>query len=253
MLPITYSRLNSNIGAGGRRLIPEYFRRIFHYPQMDIEYTFWIMFYLCFNPSRVYRNTSWHKQTKNQWARDDPAFVFILLLFMFVASMSYAITFHYLNFFHIIKTIFWSVFIDFILVGLIVATIGWYITNRFFRVSAHNHSVDQSVEWLYAFDIHCNSFFPFFIILYVFQFFLLPILLSNSFLSTLISNVMYFFGFVYYYHITFLGYNALPFLQHTVAFLYPIALIFTFCVLGVVFNINLTVVIMKFYFGIALS
>eukprot|EP01132_Coremiostelium_polycephalum_P004557 gene4557-5678_t len=69
MLPITYNSVgngSSNSSRGGntryKRLIPEYFRRIFHYPQMDIEYTFWIMFYLCFNPSRVYRNTSWHKR-----------------------------------------------------------------------------------------------------------------------------------------------------------------------------------------------
>lgn len=29
---------------------------------------------LCLDPKRVYKNTSYHKQTKNQWARDDPAF-----------------------------------------------------------------------------------------------------------------------------------------------------------------------------------
>jgi len=254
MLPISYSSLNNNrLNRDGssryRRLIPEYFRRIFHYPQMDIEYTFWIMFYLCFNPSRVYKITYWHKQTKNQWARDDPAFVAICVFFMALASMSYAIAFHYLSFFHIIKTIFWAVFVDFISLGLLVATVGWWLTNKFLRVSTHNHSVDQNVEWLYAFDIHCNSFFPLFIILYVIQFFLLPILLSSSFLSTFLSNSLYFIAFVYYYYITFLGYNALPFLQHTVAFLYPILLIFTFYVLGVVLNINFTISIMKFYFG----
>ena len=30
---------------------------------------------LCLDPKRVYKNTSYHKQTKNQWARDDPAFI----------------------------------------------------------------------------------------------------------------------------------------------------------------------------------
>ncbi|EFA81996.1 UNC-50 family protein [Heterostelium album PN500] len=163
-----------------KRIVPEYFRRIFHYPQMDIEYTFWIMFYLCFNPARVYRNTSWHKQTKNQWARDDPAFVVILVFFMSIASMSYAIAFHYLSILHIIKTMFWAVFFDFITVGLVVATAGWWISNHFLRESAHHHSVDQKVEWLYAFDIHCNSFFPLFIILYVIHFFLLPVFMSTN-------------------------------------------------------------------------
>ena len=45
-------------------------RRFFQYPQMDIDYTLWQMLYLCVAPSRVYRTTKYHKQTKNQWARD---------------------------------------------------------------------------------------------------------------------------------------------------------------------------------------
>ncbi len=50
-------------GASSRvSIIPEYIRRIWNYPQMDIEYTFWQMFYLCCNPARVYRTTSWHKR-----------------------------------------------------------------------------------------------------------------------------------------------------------------------------------------------
>jgi hypothetical protein len=34
---------------------------------------------------------------------------------------------------------------------------------------------------MYAFDIHCNSFFPLFLLLYVLQFFLLPFLLNGPF------------------------------------------------------------------------
>lgn len=50
--------------------LPEYVRRLFQYPQMDMDYTLWQMLYLCVAPSRVYRTTKYHKQTKNQWARD---------------------------------------------------------------------------------------------------------------------------------------------------------------------------------------
>ena len=41
------------------------------------------------------------------------------------------------------------------------------------------------VEWMYAFDIHCNSFFPLFLLLYVLQFFLLPFLLNGPFFPPL--------------------------------------------------------------------
>lgn len=50
--------------------MPEYVRRFFQLPQMDIDYTLWQMLNLCIAPSRVYRTTKYHKQTKNQWARD---------------------------------------------------------------------------------------------------------------------------------------------------------------------------------------
>lgn len=56
--------------VGASLQLPEYVRRLFQIPQMDIDYTLWQMLYLCVSPSRVYRTTKYHKQTKNQWARD---------------------------------------------------------------------------------------------------------------------------------------------------------------------------------------
>ncbi len=102
----------------------------------------------------------------------------------------------------------------------------WWLSNKYLRVQGI-HSVEQKVEWLYCFDVHCNSFFPLFLLLYVFQYFLSLLLISpNSFvcisfinspnsmylppllqLSTLFANTLYFIAFAYYYHITFLGYN----------------------------------------------
>ena len=65
------------------------------------------------------------------------------------------------------------------------------------------------MEWAYSFDIHCNSFIPVFVILYLLQFFFMPILLNANFsiLSTILGNTMYFVALVYYTYITFLGYN----------------------------------------------
>jgi hypothetical protein len=62
MLPTTTTPRPRSSRYNTGSLLPEYIRRILHYPQMDIEYTFWMMFYLCFNPARVYRTTSWHKR-----------------------------------------------------------------------------------------------------------------------------------------------------------------------------------------------
>ena len=67
--------------------------------------------------------------------------------------------------------------------------------------------MEQSVEWLYSFDIHCNAFFPLFLILYVLQYFLLPFLVADGFLPILVSNTLYAIAFIYYHYITFLGYS----------------------------------------------
>ena len=40
---------------------------------------------------------------------------------------------------------------------------------------------------MYAFDVHCNAFFPMFLLLYVLQLVLSPLLLMHTFLSTLLS------------------------------------------------------------------
>ncbi|KAL2936313.1 Protein unc-50-like protein [Bienertia sinuspersici] len=43
-----------------------------------------------------------------------------------------------------------------------------FLTNNYLREEAPNsYVVEQRVEWLYAFDVHCNSFFPLFVLLYV--------------------------------------------------------------------------------------
>ncbi len=108
---------------------------------------------------------------------------------------------------------------------------------------------------LYAFDVHCNSFFPLFLLLYgtvvclhghsalhrmtatnvslhrlcaagrhpkkaavdlaVLQFLLSPVLLWRSFLSAALSNALYIFALGVYNYLNFMGYSALPFLERT--------------------------------------
>jgi len=247
MLP-TYGRSN-NIHNGmhgtSNSFLPEYAMRIINYPQMDLEYTFWQMLYLCITPSKVYKVASWHRQMKNQWARDDPAFVAIMIFFQAVSALAFSVFFRTASFLEMISLLFWAIFIDFILFGVIIATIYWWIANKYCR----SHTVDQKVEWLYAFDIHCNSYFPLHLILYVLQFFLLPLLIRSNFLSTFISNSLYALAFSYYYHLTFLGYSALPFLQNTVFYLYPIAFILVAYVFSILFNVNATIFVMNIYFA----
>eukprot|EP01100_Stratorugosa_tubuloviscum_P000696 TRINITY_DN1155_c1_g1_i2.p1 TRINITY_DN1155_c1_g1~~TRINITY_DN1155_c1_g1_i2.p1 ORF type:complete len:152 (+),score=42.13 TRINITY_DN1155_c1_g1_i2:1113-1568(+) len=141
-----------------------------------------------------------------------------------------------------------TVLLDFLTVGFIVATICWWIANKKLRVQGV-HSVEQEVEWLYAFDIHCNSFFPLFLMLYVLQYFCLPALLTGGFFGTFLSNILYTLAFSYYFHVTALGYGALPFLKDTSFFYYPVSIIALLFLISLLFNFNFCIFVMNCYFG----
>ncbi|XXQ34346.1 UNC-50 family [Plasmodiophora brassicae] len=218
-------------------MAPEYLQRILSYNQMDFQYACSQMVSLCRSPSAVYKSTKLRKQIKNQWARDDPAFVVIVLFFMTVSAVSFSIAFGFVSVWHFARLVLGAVLFDFLGIGAFIATVGWYLANQYMRVQ-RIITIDQTVEWLYAFDIHCNAFFPVFLLLYVLQFYLSPLLLAKSFLSTLFANTLYAAAFCYYHYVSFLGYNALPFLQNTQWFLYPTVLIAAAYVLSLLFQFN---------------
>ena len=73
MLPVTV-----RVQDGWERSLAEYSRRMLSFRQMDCDYCVWQMLQLCVDPKRVYRTTSYHSNTKQQSARDDPAFLLVL-------------------------------------------------------------------------------------------------------------------------------------------------------------------------------
>ncbi len=117
---------------------------------------------------RVYKSFYYRKQTKNQWARDDPAFAVILAIFIACGSLAYAISFHHYSLWGYLWTMLYAVLVDWLFVGIIIASIYTYLSNRYLR--QHNvHSVEQEVEWMYSFDVHCNAYLCSFMVTYVLQ------------------------------------------------------------------------------------
>lgn len=201
-------------------------------------------------------------ETKNQWARDDPGFVVLLTLLLVMAAVSWGIAFR--SMYRLPKLVLYVVVVDFVIVSIIVATFNWFITNRFMingasgsgnggdstpRSSGPGFLVKQRVEWFYAFDVHCNSFFPAFLVLHVLQFLLVPIILhAPAFVSTFISNSIFLLAFGYYYFITGLGYSALPFVNNTRIYLFPIPVLVCAFVLSLIFQFNVSLWFISFYF-----
>ncbi|KAK9809583.1 hypothetical protein WJX73_004253 [Symbiochloris irregularis] len=248
MLPTTTINGGKRSAAKANALVSTYLRRIIKPGQMDFEYTFWLMLQLCVAPKTAYRHTAYHKQTKNEWARDDPAYVIICCVLLAVAGTAYCVTFSG-SLWHSVVTVLSAILLDFLLIGWAIATAGWFLANRFLRKKGSVHMVEQHVEWMYAFDVHCNSYFPLFILLYVAQFLLTPLLLLHGFIPALFSNILYAVALSYYHYLSFLGYSGLPFLEHTEVFLWPVAGILVAVVPAILVGFNPTRFTLNVYFG----
>uniref|UniRef100_A0A8C2YN32 Unc-50-like protein n=1 Tax=Chinchilla lanigera TaxID=34839 RepID=A0A8C2YN32_CHILA len=190
----------------------KYLRRLF----MDFEFTAWQMLYLFTSPKRVYRNFHYRKQTKDKWARDDPAFLVLLI-----------------------------VFIDFVGVCLLISTLMWFTSNKYL---VKRQSRKYYMEWGYTFEVHLNAFYPLLVILHFIQlFFLNLVTLTDTFIGYLVGNTSWLIAVGYYIYVNFLGYNALPFLKNTVILLYPFALLILLYVLSLTQEWNFTHVLCCFY------
>ncbi|KAJ0011255.1 hypothetical protein Pint_33850 [Pistacia integerrima] len=299
MLPISGSKgRSSSATSRSNSMLPQYLRRIIKWQQMDVEYTFWQMLHLCTSPKVVYQHTKYHKQTKNQWARDDPAFVVICSLLLLVATMAYCAaqiispgcllllsgttTVPHMPVFVVISVLLFH----FLIMGAVLATFCWFLTNSYLREESPNsHVVEQRVEWqvrklllsiyqLYAFDVHCNSFFPLFVMLYVIHYFLSPLLVAHGFIPVLLSNLLFMVAACYYHYLNFLGYDGkliyyllycfslqikvlafvyyaavLPFLERTTFFLYPIGVFIVLSPILILSGFNPSRYFMNMYFS----
>ncbi|XP_018578813.1 protein unc-50 homolog [Anoplophora glabripennis] len=221
----------------------KYLRRMLKFDQMDFEFAFWQMLYLFTAPQKVYRNFQYRKQSKFQFARDDPAFLVLFAAWLCITSVGFAIVLK-LSFLQFIHFLLYTVFVDCIGVGLIVATIFWFLLNKYFR----NPNEIQDVEWGYSFDVHLNAYFPPLILLHFFQLFFYNGLISNEwFLSRLLGNTFWLVAVLYYMYITFLGYSSLQFLRHTHLIISPLPLVIIFYIISLVSGFNITQALMHFY------
>ena len=187
-------------------LLPEYVHRIFQFRQMDFDYAASQIVDLILRPSEIAKTVKIRKQIKNQWARDDPAFVIILMTIILLATIGYCIGFATSNIVHILRLTIGGLLFEFLLCGCTLVTfIRWYI-NKKMRIH-RLHTVEQSIEWLYAFDVHCNALFASFLLVSISQYCMLPIILAHGFLATALANTIWLAGVAYYAYITFIGYS----------------------------------------------
>jgi hypothetical protein len=213
-----------------------YIRRAFNWRQMDLDYTLFQMLSICTSPRRLYQLSTWRKRTKNQWARDDPAFVLILAAGLLVSTLAYSVALKG-SFVGFLVSALWVVLTELLGLGVIIALLTNQIAKHYMVKEGASLS---EVEVLFSFDIHCNSYVPVYIFTHFLQYLLLPVLLGSSFPSVLLSVLLYGSALSLYCLHTVAGYSVMPFLRRTEAFLLPICVcipVFLGCLL---LRVNLT-------------
>lgn len=145
--------------------------------------------YLLITNDVIFIDLSSFLETKSQFARDDPAFLVLLIVCLFgkhfiriaanlslnhfeclfllyssVTSIGFTWTLN-LSFGQTLYCIAYILIVDFILAGIISTTITWFIANRYLRQNLN----EADVEWGYSFDVHTNAFFPPLILLHFVQ------------------------------------------------------------------------------------
>jgi len=222
----------------------KYLRRLWNFRQMDFEFALWQMLYLFYKPQQVYRNFQYRKETKAQFARDDPAFLVLLSGWLIVSSAGFSMVLgiHFVGF---LKFLLYVIFVDLIGVGLVISTSLWFISNKFLIKPTIR---EQDVEWGFTFDVHLNAFFPILMILHFVQLFVYhPLIERDWFISTWLGNTLWLIALGYYIYITFLGYSSLNILTKTKYFLAPLTLLFLLYIVTLVINWNLSRSLMDFY------
>lgn len=128
-------------------------------------------------------------ETKSQFARDDPAFLVLLILCVFgkwihsflslaigltelnwrntfiaVTSIGFTWTLD-LTFAQTIFCILYIIVVDVIIIGIITTTFTWFVANQYLR----ERNSESDIEWGYCFDVHLNAFFPSLVLLHFVQ------------------------------------------------------------------------------------
>ena len=167
MLPTTDTPISSTPVA-------EFARRLVSFRQMDFEYTLWTMVQLCTDPRRAYRTTLYRSRTKHRWARDDPAFVAVLLYLILLSSLAWCLAFAVRGPLAVLRLFLYVACVDLVGLGALLATAAWWVANNYLHETpacadewalSAAASRRETVEWRYAFDVHCNAFLPLLLLL----------------------------------------------------------------------------------------
>ncbi|TID14439.1 putative integral membrane protein [Venturia nashicola] len=231
--------------------MPRILKRALKFPSMDFETAVWEMSSLLLRPTAVFKNIKRTQHTKKRYHTADPSFTYLLSFFLLLTSIAWGLAYAD-GFGRVLKISLVFVFGHFIGSSLVVSVIAYFLVGRLLGPGVKGlpgrrrqqglfvqPGEEEQLEFGYCFDVAIRAFFPVWVFLYVLQFLLMPVVAKEYWLSLLLGNSLYLLAFGYYTIITFLGYNALPFLAHTELLLFPTG-VFTILWFASLFGFNMS-------------
>ena len=206
-------------------------KRLFYkYIGTNSEFYIWYLINMILNPKSVYETSRYQFSLTQQWHRRDHSITKLIFLINIVIVLIYAFTFSSPFSFipYILFNLGFSLFF-----GIIISTVLYYVVISVFKTG-------EVFTVRYSYDIHNNAYLCYLFINKVIIFILSPILLQKGMIFTILSNVILFFGYSYYFYVTYLGYAILPFIKvPQKALIIPITIMGIFVVFCTMCNYNI--------------
>ncbi len=212
----------------------DFLKKFYHFKQIDYYLAYMNIIY-CFSPLNLAEMSKTRKHLKNKYSRDDPGFLLIMIINLFISSICFNLTLSTFSILKIFNIFFVQTFVLLILTGLIIALVTKIMFDRYLNCSS-----SQSIEYTHAFDIHTNSFVSFYFFSIIIPYFLLPICSKDHrYFEIFISNIFFFYGILYYFYVSYVEYFSLPFIRKSQKINYIFWIIVIMFFIVNLFKINL--------------
>lgn len=133
---------------------------------MDFETAVWEMTHLIIAPKKVFRNIYYHKQTKNSYHRADPAFTYLLSLFLFLTGLAWGLAYAD-GFGRTLRVALAFVLVHFLGTSLSVSIAMYFLVGRVLGKRRQGlfgppsggglNAGDDALEFGYCFDVGCGK------------------------------------------------------------------------------------------------
>ena len=179
---------------------------------LDWETAAWEVFYSIVSPKKMYRSHYYRQKSySSTYGRDDPSFHILITSLMSIAAILWS-TVYPRSIGGVLKLILRIIILDFYVLGIIIATASWIITNKTLNNSlviagGVSNLQFNYISWSSCFDIHCSSFGIVWFMLYLVLFLLYPVLREQIFFSIVIGNSLFTYTIAHYLVSTFYGFN----------------------------------------------